>query len=135
MEISGRGLLFAVDHSPNCGSQNELRIPESDDFAERVGDFFAGRFDGAGRCFARGDGVLERRSLLCSGVFDWIGLDFSTEDCVSFFEPVEREVQLFDYCLGLVFDDDQFHVDLAIKHVGTPGLQFYAARVSEFEQA
>jgi hypothetical protein len=45
---------------------------------------------------------------------------------VPLFKAIEGCVQLFDYRLGFIFDDDQFHVDLSIDHVDVSVLQLYA---------
>jgi hypothetical protein len=44
-------------------------------------------------------------------MFESDGLDPTTEKCVLLFQLIKRRLQLSDDCLGLIGDDDQFHID------------------------
>jgi hypothetical protein len=98
----------------------------SDDFPDCVDDFFAGHLNSGSRRFTRSHGVCERGSPWCFRFFDRRSFDLAAEDRVPLFKAIEGHVQLFDYRLGFIFDDDQFHVDLSINHIGVPVLQLYA---------
>jgi hypothetical protein len=61
--------------------------------------------------------MCERRSLPFSGVLDSDGFNPTAEKRVLLFQPIERGVQVLDNGLGLISEDDQFDVDLFVKHL------------------
>src|SRR5580692_1330940 len=93
-----------------CGTVPSIAQP-SDDRAVGNSHAFTCGLESRGNCFTCGQSVGERRSLPGSRVLECNGLDLTAEDCVSLLELIEGDVQLFDNCLGLIGDDDQFDID------------------------